>query len=106
MSTLSAEARELAGTALSDEARELAGRAGDYINQHGWIQRGYGQPFGAVCMRAAISYCEQDYTGVSGKLAKHLSMVLEGSPEVWNDKPGRTQADVVGVLYAVEEGWL
>jgi hypothetical protein len=90
---------------LPAEARLLAGRAGDYIEKHGWAQATFEAPTGAVCMTGAInrsgSFFRDEFA-----LKSHLVDVLDVHPMGWNDEPGRTQSDVVGVLYAVEEGWL
>jgi hypothetical protein len=92
-------------SALPVEARSIAGRAADYINQHGWCQGTYhSYETGQVCMIGAIDEaaggCNRD------DLSEYLHGVLLVHPPAWNDDPDRTQADVTGVLYAVEEGWL
>jgi hypothetical protein len=90
---------------LSAEARELAGRAGDYINQHGWHQSEYENEHGSVCLLGAV-YRVSFRDEPRRELKSHLHSALKDWTSGWNDDPGRTQADVVGVLYAVEEGWL
>jgi hypothetical protein len=93
---------------LSPEARALAGAAGDYIASYGWCQFSYRQDNGRVCLTGAInrSAFEPYPFARSEELRGYLADALGREATPWNDDPSRTQGEVVGVLYAVEEGWL
>jgi hypothetical protein len=95
-------------SALSPEARALAGRAGDYINVHGWCQGDAVDESGGVCLIGGVEHAGTiGPTAVVEELLMHLRReVTVRAISVWNDDPSRTQSEVVGVLFAVEEGWL
>ncbi len=81
---------------------EVLDRAADLIEERGWHQGGAGWGGdGSLCVINACSQVDRrmgawldatdrvmDYLGINGGLAG------------WNDAPGRTQAEVVGVLRA------
>lgn len=80
-------------------------RAADIIRTRGWIQNGWTDSKGAVCALQAVrlaSYgneaAEQDALAIVMDRIRHdFNEVPRGLP-VWNDRPGRTQADVLRVF--------
>ena len=82
-----------------DEASKVLLRAAEYIEEHGWCQHDLVEMSGRVCLMGAIySVAKEDDARAA------LDMVVNAIgrfPSVWNDAPGRTQAEVVAKLREV-----
>jgi hypothetical protein len=94
--------------------RDLARKAAEYIKEHGWHQCDYGEPGGPVCLLGALNVVEMGradpYNGegpltsaVGRELASHVLGRVSGLAG-WNDRPGRTQQDVTGLLLKYARG--
>lgn len=86
---------------LDDLSRALL-KAADYIERHGWQQEFLGCGGGPVCVLGGIYYANEGryYITAAGRLMDSLG----GRADQWNDRPGRTQAEVVAKLRAVALG--
>ena len=81
-------------------------RAGDIIRSRGWTQGTWADEDGAVCPRRAVSLAAgYDTAAEADALAVLLSRIRDefgdssSSVAGWNDRAGRTRADVLRLLY-------
>lgn len=71
--------------------------AADYIERRGWSQFQSGRNDGPICMVSAIAtVCV--YSKPFARALEELKQALGADPMQWNDKPGRTQAEVIAAL--------
>lgn len=83
------------------DLNERLRKAADYLEEHPWCTGSQRQEkTGAVDVIGALRFCEEKADG-------HFYMVRallreDGRAETWNDRPGRTKAEVVTLLRAYE----
>lgn len=87
-------------------------RPSEYIQQNGWCQQQFskwdkGQLVG-VCISTALHQCYGEYfeSPTHRRLYKAMEEKLGVSPIRWQDAPGRTKAEVLALLEAVEQEYL
>lgn len=86
--------------------RELLLRAADIMERRGHCRGDYEDADGRVCLQGALRVAHQGHAkwlpSVSNtpiRNAAHALSLSLGSPSfIWNDEPGRTQAEAVAAL--------
>jgi hypothetical protein len=76
--------------------------AATYIENHGWHQGSYFDRQERACIFGAFAVLADKhplkYGGVPKKAEVELEALLGMAVSVWNDQPGRTMEEVVGML--------
>ena len=83
---------------MSYEVADVLDDAADYIEKHGWCQGRHVAPDGRVCAVEALNRVSCD-----GPLQRNAQIALidvTGASWIaaWNDREGRTQAEVLGAF--------
>ncbi len=82
-------------------AADVLNAAADLIEEYGWCQFNYFGANGGYCAHGAIiqSWPTDDNT-IPSRIYEALLPLLPSTQSLasWNDRPGRTQAEVVGLL--------
>ena len=75
--------------------------AADYIEAHGWCQGTHSDEHGKVCVVEAITL-SGGINEISGRAFRALCEAVGGNyASIWNDVPGRTEAEVIATLRRV-----
>ena len=94
-----------------DEESRLLLRAAEVIEHRGWCQNEYTTSDGRLCVLGAVKTArglsprdDEDADDLVEKACERLYNAVGNRVHLWNDRPGRTQDEVVAKLRAVALG--